>query len=42
MTDSAPVAPLRLRPRDRDAIVSSLRAGVVPAARVRAHPGRPG
>ena len=30
MTDSAPVAPLRLRPRDRDAIVSSLRAGVVP------------
>jgi P-loop Domain of unknown function (DUF2791) len=30
MTDSAPVAPLRLRPRDRDAVVSSLRAGVVP------------
>ena len=30
MTDSAPVVPLRLRPRDRDAIVSSLRAGVVP------------
>ena len=30
MIDSAPVAPLRLRPRDRDAIISSLRAGVVP------------
>jgi hypothetical protein len=30
MTDSASVAPLRLRPRDRDAVVSSLRAGVVP------------
>ena len=30
MTDPAPVAPLRLRPRDRDSIVSSLRAGVVP------------
>jgi hypothetical protein len=30
MTDPAPVTPLRLRPRDRDAIVGSLRAGVVP------------
>src|ERR1019366_897359 len=30
MTEPAPVTPLRLRPRDRDAIVSSLRAGVVP------------
>jgi hypothetical protein len=30
MTDSAQVAPLRLRPRDRDAVISSLRAGVVP------------
>ena len=30
MNDSAPVARLRLRPRDRDAVVSSLRAGVVP------------
>ena len=30
MTDPVPVAPLRLRPRDRDSIVSSLRAGVVP------------
>jgi len=30
MTESAPVTHLRLRPRDRDAIVSSLRAGVVP------------
>ena len=30
MTEPAPVAPLRLRPRDRDAIISSLRAGVVP------------
>ena len=30
MTEPAPVTPLRLRPRDRDAIISSLRAGVVP------------
>jgi hypothetical protein len=30
MTEPAPVTPMRLRPRDRDAIVSSLRAGVVP------------
>src|ERR1017187_840003 len=30
MTEPAPVTHLRLRPRDRDAIVSSLRAGVVP------------
>ena len=30
MTEPAPVTQLRLRPRDRDAIVSSLRAGVVP------------
>ncbi len=30
MTEPAAVAPLRLRPRDRDAIVNSLRAGVVP------------
>ena len=30
MTEPAPVTPLRLRPRDRDVIVSSLRAGVVP------------
>ncbi len=30
MTDPAPVAPLRLRPRDRDSIISSLRSGVVP------------
>jgi len=30
MTQPASVTPLRLRPRDRDAIVSSLRAGVVP------------
>ena len=30
MTEHAPVTPLRLRPRDRDAIISSLRAGVVP------------
>jgi hypothetical protein len=30
MTEPAQVTPLRLRPRDRDAIVSSLRAGVVP------------
>jgi hypothetical protein len=30
MTETAPVTPLRLRPRDRDAIVGSLRAGVVP------------
>jgi hypothetical protein len=30
MNEPALVAPLRLRPRDRDAIVSSLRAGVVP------------
>jgi hypothetical protein len=30
MTEPAPVAPLRLRPRDRDSIVNSLRAGVVP------------
>ena len=30
MTEPAPVTPLRLRPWDRDAIVSSLRAGVVP------------
>lgn len=30
MTETAPVMPLRLRPRDRDAIVGSLRAGVVP------------
>lgn len=30
MTDPAPVTPLRLRPRDRDAIINSLRAGVVP------------
>ena len=29
MTETAPAAP-RLRPRDRDAIISSLRAGVVP------------
>ena len=30
MTEPAPVTSLRLRPRDRDAIISSLRAGVVP------------
>jgi BREX system ATP-binding protein BrxC/D len=30
MTEPAPVSPLRLRSRDRDAIISSLRAGVVP------------
>lgn len=30
MTEPAPVTQLRLRPRDRDAIISSLRAGVVP------------
>lgn len=30
MNEPAPVASLRLRPRDRDAIVNSLRAGVVP------------
>ena len=30
MTNPAPVAPLRLRPRDRDSIISSLRSGVVP------------
>jgi hypothetical protein len=30
MTRPAPVASLRLRPRDRDSIVNSLRAGVVP------------
>src|SRR6201986_4587902 len=30
MTDPAPVAPLRLRPRDRDSIINSLRSGVVP------------
>jgi hypothetical protein len=30
MTEPAPVAPLRLRPRDRDSIISSLRVGVVP------------
>ncbi len=34
MTDATP-APARLRPRDRDAIIQSLRAGVVPRAGLR-------